>query len=73
MSEAHSRRTGSPVDADSHRGEYDATRHEEERSRLKNKLEMDESTDSAVMGSHGGFLYFEYACELVNIPCLPIA
>ena len=40
---------------------------------MKNELEMDESTDSAVTGSHGAFLYFEYVCELVAFPCLPIA
>ena len=63
----------SPVDADSYRDEYDATRCQEERSRLRDKLTTDESTDSAVTGSHDRFLYFEYAFELVNFPGLPIA
>lgn len=40
---------------------------------MKNELETDEWPDSAVMGSHGAFLYFEYVCELVAFPCLPIA
>ena len=71
--EAHSRRTGRPVDADSHRDEYDASGHEEEQSRLKSEIATDESTDSAVTGNHGAFLYFEYAYELVDFPCLPIA
>ena len=73
MSEAHSRRTGRPVEADSHRGEHDASGHEEKPSGLKNELETDEWPDSAVMGSHGAFLYFEYVCELAAFPRLPIA
>ena len=45
----------------------------EERSRLKSEMATDESPDSAVTGNHGAFLYFEYAYELVDFPCLPIA